>query len=321
MSTAARRDAALFSGQGTQYVGMGQELAEARPEVQALMARADAVLGVALSRIMLEGPAEALTLTENTQPAILTLAMAHWGLLEGWGMTPVVALGHSLGEYAAWVAAGSLAFDDALGLVRLRGQAMQEAVPVGVGAMSAIISAPADEVEALCAQVARATGQVVRVSVYNCPGNTVISGHAEAVAAVGAQVEEARLGVVKPLEVSAPFHCELLEPAARRLEQALARVEVRPNALPVIPNVTAEVVAPGADPDDIRAWLVEQVVAPVRWEESLRAALALGATRALSLGPGEALKGHMKRVSRRFPMMALDLADDRAALEQEASDG
>ncbi len=311
----------LFTGQGAQYVGMGAELADERPDIQAMMDRADEVLGTPLGQIMRHGPEETLRLTENTQPAILTLAMAHHRISAELGLSPSVLMGHSLGEYAAWVAAGSIAFEDALKLVRLRGQAMQEAVPVGVGAMVAVISTPSDELEALCAKVAKARGEVVSVSVYNCPGNTVISGHAGAVEAVRKEVEEGGLGSTIELSVSAPFHCALLEPAAKRLQEAMASVAFEPNKLPVVPNVTAEVVAPGCDPDQIRAWLVEQVVAPVRWDASLRAGLEMGVSRAVSLGPGKMLRGHMKRVSRRFPMVILDLDKDRRALRQEASDG
>lgn len=306
--TTSPGDAFLFAGQGAQYVGMGSALADSEPEVAALFAQADEVLGVPLSEIMRRGPAQTLTLTENTQPAILTLAVAHARLAARAGVTPRVLLGHSLGEYAAWVVAGSLSFEDALRLVRLRGQAMQEAVPVGVGAMVAVISTPASEIEALCAEIAAQTGEVVSVSVLNCPGNTVVSGHAGAVSALGDRVEREGLGAVVRLEVSAPFHCALLEPAARRLEEAMADVRFSPNEVAVIPNVSGEVMAPGGDPAAIRQGLIAQVVSPVLWEASLRAALASGVTRMVSMGPGAAARSHMKRVKRRFPVVVLDEA-------------
>ncbi|MEO1273729.1 MAG: ACP S-malonyltransferase, partial [Myxococcota bacterium] len=223
------------------------------------------------------------------------------------GLAPRVVLGHSLGEYAAWVAAGALAYDDAVRLVRQRGQLMQEAVPVGVGAMSAIIAAPTALVEQLCeeARSALPPGKVVEVAVYNCPGNVVVSGHTEGVEAVERNVEEGRHGVVRRLAVSAPFHCSLLAPAAERLAEVLSQIEVHPNDLPVIPNVTAEVVEPGAEPDLIRELLVRQVQAPVRWETSLRHMLEMGVNRALSLGPGTMNLAQLKRVRRRMPMVSL----------------
>ena len=310
-------DAFLFAGQGAQYVGMGAEAAEAFPEVAAALTEADEALGEPLSRVIAAGPEEALTLTHNAQPAILALGVGHLRLALGLGLSPRVLLGHSLGEYAAWVAAGSLSFEDAVRLVRRRGQFMQEAVPVGVGAMSAIISAPTEVVERLCAEVS-APGRLVAVAVYNCPGNVVVSGHVEGVEALERAVEEGRHGMPRRLAVSAPFHCELLAPAAKRLAEALAETEVRPNTLPVIANVTAEVVEPGASPEAIRELLVRQVQAPVRWEASLRRMLALGVERALTFGPGTMIQSQLKRVKRRMPMVSLDrLSDIREKLQQE----
>ena len=312
----ARADAFLFAGQGAQYVGMGSELfAQGQTD---LFEEADDALGEALTDVMFRGSEADLTLTRNTQPAILTLSLVHHQMLIQAGLRPLVLLGHSLGEYAAWVAAGSLSFRDAVQIVRLRGEAMQEAVPVGVGAMSSIVSAAAQEVEALCDEVSAETGQTLCVSVYNCPGNTVVSGHAEAVAEIGARVELLGLGRVIPLKVSAPFHCPLLAPAAKRLEAALEQVELKANLLPVVPNVTASVVAPGASAQTIRALLVRQVVEAVRWEESLRAAIEFGATRSVCLGPGTALRSHMKRVSRRFALVSMDDSDQRKRLLEES---
>ena len=162
-----------------------------------------------------------------------------------------------------------------------------------------------------------ATGEIVRVAVYNCPGNVVISGHTGAVGKVSARIENENLGMVRPLDVSAPFHTPLLAPAAQRLEQMLATMQVVPNQHPVIPNVTAELAPAGTDPDQIRRWLVEQVVAPVRWEESLRTMLAQGATRAFALGPGTMQRSHLKRVSRRFPLVAMDVEAERRGFVEE----
>lgn len=279
-------DAFVFAGQGAQYVGMGAELFEADAQARALLERADAILGEPLSEVILRGPEAALTLTRNTQPAVLLLGLVHAALARRAGVEPAVLLGHSLGEFGAWVEAGSLGLEDALLLVRLRGEAMQSATPLGLGAMDAVISADAAQMEALCEEIAAQSGQILQVAIYNCPGNLVISGHAEAVQQARARIEAEALGVVRPLAVSAPFHTSLLEPAARALEEALAQVELAPNRLPVIPNVTGQVAAPGTDPAQIRAWLVRQVSQPVLWEDSLRAALALGAGRAVLLGPG-----------------------------------
>ncbi len=302
-----------FAGQGAQYVGMGQDL---DPAVSGpFWAHVDEVLGQSLSVLVDKGPGDTLTLTQNTQPAVLALGTLHAKIVREMGVSPGILLGHSLGEYAAWVAAGSLALDDALGLVRLRGLAMQEAVPVGEGGMSAIISAPVDELEAICEEVAARRGEILQVAIINCPGNTVISGHLGAIEEAERAIEEQRVGVPRRLAVSAPFHCALLEPAARRLEVALRDIPVSPNTLPVIPNVTGEVAAPGQDPDQIRAWLVEQVMSPVRWEASLRTALSLGITEALSLGPGGMVRAHLKRVARKFPLLDMDKPADRAKLE------
>lgn len=307
-------DAFVFAGQGAQYVGMGAELFEADAQARALLERADAILGEPLSEVILRGPEAALTLTRNTQPAVLLLGLVHAALARRAGVEPAVLLGHSLGEFGAWVEAGSLGLEDALLLVRLRGEAMQSATPLGLGAMDAVISADAAQMEALCEEIAAQSGQILQVAIYNCPGNLVISGHAEAVQQARARIEAEALGVVRPLAVSAPFHTSLLEPAARALEEALAQVELAPNRLPVIPNVTGQVAAPGTDPAQIRAWLVRQVSQPVLWEDSLRAALALGAGRAVLLGPGGMARGHLKRIQRRFPFLDMDKEADRQQL-------
>jgi len=296
----------LFAGQGAQYVGMGTQIASAFPEVYEAYGLADNALGEALSTLIMDGPQERLTLTENAQPAILALGYAHARIARRFGVVPRVLLGHSLGEYAAWVTAGSLRIDDAIQLVRVRGRAMQKAVPVGVGAMTAVISTPTETIDALCVEIGAAMGQVLSASVYNCPGNVVVSGHTEAVEALEARITADRLGTCRRLEVSAPFHCSLLSPAADELARALALVEVLPNVLPVVPNVTAEVVEPGCEPAQIRRLLVEQVVQPVRWEGCLRAALSYGIKTAVLMGPGTMTRSHLKRVDRRFPTVGFD---------------
>lgn len=311
---AGANTAFLYAGQGAQYVGMGLDAATEWTWIGKTYAEADAVLDPPISEIIERGPDGALTLTENAQPAILALGVAHARICADLGLEPSLVMGHSLGEYGAWVSAGAVDFADAVKLVRLRGRFMQEAVPVGVGAMSAIISAEASDVERVCEEVARSTSLVVRAAVYNCPGNTVVSGHLEAVEAVEAQIEAESLGVARRLAVSAPFHTSLLEPAARSLRLALADVHFRANQLPVASNVTGAVVEPGADPAAIRDLLVRQVVEPVRWEACMRAALERGVEQVVLLGPGSMLRGHVKRVQRRLPAANLDGMQDLGVL-------
>lgn len=320
---AGREVAYLFAGQGAHYVGMGEAARAAGfgAAVDEALALLDRALGAEVSALVARGPLEALTLTENAQPAILALGWAHVQIARELGLSPQVAAGHSLGEYGAWVVAGSLEIEDALRVVRRRGQAMQAAVPVGEGAMSAVISAPTEAVEALCAEVSARRGEVCQVGVYNCPGNVVVSGQVGAVEAVEAEVAAQGMGMTRRLEVSAPFHTSLLQPAAAALEEALAAVEVRPNALPVLSNVTGQVVEAGASPEVIRGLLVEQVVAPVRWEACLRGMLAREVSAAALLGPGTMTRGQVKRIARRFETLALDEAAELAALRAAKEQG
>ncbi|MFZ5476219.1 MAG: ACP S-malonyltransferase [Myxococcota bacterium] len=268
--------ALLFPGQGAQYVGMDAGLDRATFE------EADDALGFALSWVIREGPEGRLAETEITQPAILATSIA---ALRARPVDDVVAAaGHSLGEYGALVAAGALAFADAVRLVRLRGRAMQQAVPLGVGAMAAIVGPSPEEVQALCD--ACAEGEVVEIAALNCPGQTVVAGHVGAVERVLARSQGRRL------PVSAPFHCSLLAPAAERLREALADVRLGPCRFPVVHDVDAR------PSDDIRARLVEQVVKPVRWVECVATLKALGATSAVELAPGRTLAGLCKRIDR-----------------------
>jgi [acyl-carrier-protein] S-malonyltransferase len=280
----------LFPGQGSQEVGMGRALAERSPAAAAVWARADAALGFPLSALCFDGPAEDLALTANTQPAVLTASVAAAAALAERGVTPALAAGHSLGEYSALVAAGALDFEHAVRLVRRRGEFMQEAVPVGTGAMAALLGVDLAVAEQVCAEAAR--GDVVGVANINSPGQIVIAGHRAAVErAVAAAAERGgKKSVLLP--VSAPFHCALMKPAADRLATALERVAVSDPRIPVIRNVDAGVTRTA---DEVKPFLVQQVASPVRWSDCVERLAREGATGFLEVGPGRVLTGLLKR--------------------------
>lgn len=291
----------LFPGQGSQEPGMGKALAEAFPAARRVFEAADDALGEPLSRLCFEGPADALARTANTQPAILTCSVAAWTVVTELGVRPAVCLGHSLGEFSALVAAGALAFADAVKLVRLRGQAMQEAVPEGVGAMAAILGADPAELERWCEEES-AGGEVVSPANENGGGQIVIAGHAAAVDRVIARAKEGRAKAMR-LNVSAPFHCALMRPAAERLAEALASIPLRPLQVPVIANVDASPYDP--DGRDIADRLVRQITGRVRWETSMRTVIRTGITRGLEIGHGRVLSGLMKRIDKSFAVSAV----------------
>ncbi|MEZ4432971.1 MAG: ACP S-malonyltransferase [bacterium] len=293
------KTALLFAGQATQYVGMGRHL-RALPEGRAVFEAADDALGEKLSAVIFDGPEDALNRTENTQPAVLTVACAAWAVLDRRGFRPEVVAGHSLGEYGALVAAGALGFGDAVRLVRRRGLYMQDAVPEGRGAMAAVLRLEPDAIAAACAEVEG----YCEPAVFNAPGATVISGEAAAVAAASELLRSRGAGIT-PLAVSAPFHCRLLAPAAERLAADLATVPFGPLALPYVSNVDATWVEV-ATADVLRDTLVRQVVGAVRWRESLELMIARGIERFWHLGPGRTNLGHVKRLARRAPMASLD---------------
>lgn len=280
----------LFPGQGSQEVGMGRALAGGSPAAAAVWAEADAALGFALSTLCFEGPAADLALTANTQPAVLTASVATAAALAERGVRPALAAGHSLGEYSALVVAGALRFEDAVRLVRRRGEFMQEAVPVGTGAMAALLGVDLATAESVCAEAAR--GDVVGVANINSPGQIVIAGHRAAVErAVAAAAERGgKKSVLLP--VSAPFHSALMKPAADRLAVELERVAVSDPRVPVIRNVDGGVTRAA---DEVKPFLVQQVASPVRWTECVERLAREGATGYLEVGPGRVLTGLLKR--------------------------
>jgi [acyl-carrier-protein] S-malonyltransferase len=281
----------LFPGQGSQRVGMGRRLAAEHPIAHATMAEADDALDFPLSRLCFEGPEAELTRTEFCQPAILAVSIAQWRALGAVrDLRPRWLAGHSLGEYAALVVAGALEFRDAIRLVRLRGRAMQSAVPEGVGAMAAIVGLDDAAVSAICSEAA--ADEVVSPANFNGAGQIVVAGHRAAVERA-MQAAKAAGGRVIPLAVSAPFHCALMAPAAAELASALDAVEIAPPSIPIVTNVEATL---NADASRVRGLLVAQVTAPVRWAESMRLLQSLGCRRAVEVGPGQVLGKILQRM-------------------------
>jgi [acyl-carrier-protein] S-malonyltransferase len=305
----------VFPGQGAQTVGMGRDLAEGWPEAAAVYEAVDAALGERLSALIWEGEADALTLTENAQPALMATSMAAMAALraEGVGVeTAAFVAGHSLGEYSALCAAGAIGLADAARLLRLRGRAMQAAVPVGEGAMAALLGLGIDAAREVAAEAAE--GAVCAAANDNDPGQVVVSGHRDAVerAVEIAKERGAKRAVLLP--VSAPFHCALMQPAAEAMEAALAEVEIAAPAVPVVANVRAEAVD---DPAEIRGLLVEQVTAPVRWRESVEWMAGRGVGALWEIGAGKALSGMARRIDRSLETLAVGTAEQvRAAAAQ-----
>src|ERR1700733_12966484 len=285
------KTAFVFPGQGSQYVGMGKSLAEKFAAARAILDQADQALGFSLSEICFEGPAETLQLTENMQPALLTVSVAAWQVLDEQGVRPDFVAGHSLGEYSALVAAGSLAFADAVRLVRKRGLYMQEAVPVGVGAMAALLRLPAGKLDGIVSEASE--GEVVTAANYNSPDQVVIAGHAGAVsrAVELAKAAGARRAILLP--VSAPFHCPLMEPAQQRLKADLDATEFRDLAVPLVNGWQAKVIRTGAE---AREGLYHQVPNPVRWTEVIQKLSSLGVGRFVEVGAGGVLTGLLRNI-------------------------
>ena len=300
----------VFPGQGSQTVGMMKELYDNYACVKDVFKEADEALGFSMTDLCFKGPEEQLRLTYNTQPAILTCSVAALKVLEEHEVFPDVAAGHSLGEYSALVAAGSLKFADAVRVVRKRGQFMQEAVPVGQGAMAAIIALDTEKIKEICKEVQDRTGLAVQPVNFNCPGQVVIAGATDAVreASEALRAAGAKRAIVLP--VSAPFHSTLMQPAADRLAEVLDQVKIADAKIPVIANVTAQ---PEQKGDEIRKILVKQAASPVLWEDSVRYMIQAGVTTFIEVGPGKVLTGFVKKIDRSFSGQNVE---DLASLEK-----
>jgi len=301
----------VFPGQGAQYAGMGREIAEKYPAARAVFEEADNALGLSISKLCFDGPEEDLKLTENTQPAILTTSVALFRVLEEKGIRPDFVAGHSLGEYSGLVAAGSLTLGDAVSLVRRRGRYMQEAVPVGVGAMAALLGLDLQAVESLCNRAAE--GQVVSPANLNSPGQIVIAGNREAVERAVVLAKEAGAKRAIMLQVSAPFHCALMKPAEERLSVDLDHLTFSELKSTLITNVDAEPIGSG---DAARDALKRQVSRPVRWQESVQRLLSLGVRTFVEVGPGKVLLGLIRSIDKSVTMLNVE---DEKSLENVLS--
>ena len=300
----------VFPGQGSQYVGMGKALADRFPVCRQAFEEADDALGRKISHLCFDGPAEELQLTENTQPAILTMSVAVCRLLRSRGYEAQYMAGHSLGEYSAHVAAGTLGFADALRLVSRRGRYMQEAVPVGQGAMAVVIGLNQEGIVQACAEVAGE--QVVSAANLNTPNQIAISGHAQAVERAGVKARELGAKRVIPLSVSAPFHCALMKPAEVRLEPELRGLVVRDPSVPVVANIDATPKQTGKE--SIEA-LISQVSLPVLWEASVRTLVDKGVSTFLEVGPGRVLTGLIKKTDRSVRVLNVEDSDSLVSFE------
>jgi [acyl-carrier-protein] S-malonyltransferase len=298
----------LFPGQGSQAVGMGKELAEKYPIARQTFEEADAALGYKLSQLCFEGPEEKLRMTEITQPAILTASVAAWRVLNEKGITANFVAGHSLGEYSAHVAAGTITFADAVRTVRNRGKYMQEAVPVGVGAMAAILGMDLEKVTAVCSDASQ--GEVCEPANINSPEQIVISGHASAVERATKLADERGAKRAKLLPVSAPFHCSLMKPAQERLANDLRSIKFQTPGIPVVCNVDAASVE---DAERSRDALLRQVTGSVKWEQSMRLLISKGIQTFVEVGQGKVLCGLMRQIDRSKTCLN---AGDEASIEK-----
>lgn len=284
----------VFPGQGSQSIGMGQDLFQENKQAQHIFQTADQKLNFALSELIFNGSQQELTVTYNAQPALLTTSYAFFSALKEAGINPDYTAGHSLGEYTALVAAGAISFEDAVYTVRKRGQFMEAAVPNGQGSMAAILGMEREALAEVTTGVSEA-GESVQLANINCPGQIVISGTAEGVKLASAKAKESGAKRALPLEVSGPFHSELMKPAANQLQKVLDEVSFQQAPIPVISNVTAE---PITDPSEIKEKLVEQLYSPVLWEDSVKKLIELGVDTFVEVGPGKVLGGLIKKIDR-----------------------
>ncbi|QCJ42024.1 ACP S-malonyltransferase [Bacillus sp. S3] len=284
----------VFPGQGSQTVGMSKELAEKHSEVMDYFTKADSRLNVPLSKLIFEGPKEELTITYNTQPALLTTSMAILEYFSKSGVKADFAAGHSLGEYSALVAAGVFSFEDGVYAVRKRGEFMENAVPNGEGSMAAVLGLDREPLAAVTIEVSE-SGHTVSLANLNCPGQIVISGSREGVELAGVKAKEAGAKRVLPLDVSGPFHSALMKPAADQLREVLDGVEMKDAAIPVVVNVSAE---PIQSASDIKDKLIEQLYSPVLWEDSVAKMIELGVDTFIEIGPGKVLSGLIKKIDK-----------------------
>lgn len=296
--------AVIFPGQGSQAVGMGRDFYDRYPRARGVFEEADRALDAPLSKLCFEGPPEELQLTANTQPALLTVSIAIWSLLHE-VIRPAFVAGHSLGEYTALTAAGALRFSDAVRLVRRRGEFMQEAVPVGQGAMLAVLGADPEKVETLCAEAAQ--GQVLSPANFNSPGQIVIAGHAEAVQRATELAPKLGIKRTIPLAVSAPFHCALMKPAQEKMIPLLLEQPLQALKFPLVTNVDAAAVRTG---EEARDALIRQIPNPVRWWQSVELLLKEGVDTFVEVGPGKVLAGLVKKVSREVQTLNVDNVED-----------
>lgn len=302
----------LFPGQGSQFVGMGKELADQEPSAKAIFDKADERLSMNLSEIIFEGPEDNLKKTENTQPALLTVSTAVLEVFKQHNISADYTAGHSLGEYSALVAAGSLSFEDAVFAVRNRGLLMEEAVPAGVGTMAAVIGFDQERLEAITTEVSNKEDSV-QVANLNCPGQIVISGTVGGVEKASALAKEEGAKVI-PLQVSGPFHSALMKPAAEKFEEILNQIAISDAKTPVIANVTAKSIT---SKEEIKLKLIEQLYSPVRWEETVRELMDLGVDTFIEIGPGKVLSGLVKKVNRRANVIAVsDVESIQAAVDK-----
>lgn len=292
----------IFPGQGSQTVGMGKGLADKYDSVGSIFKRADSRLAFELSTLIFEGPQETLTLTANTQPALLTTSIAILEKFKEADIVPDFVAGHSLGEYSALVTAGSLSFEDAVYAVRKRGELMEEAVPAGVGTMAAVLGMDSQELKLITDQITT-EGNSVQLANLNCPGQIVISGTVEGVSLASQMAKEKGAKRVIPLDVSGPFHSALMEPAANKFSSVLDSLDIKDASVPVISNVTA---GPITDANEIKAKLIEQLFSPVLWENSVETLVELGVDTFIEIGPGKVLSGLVKKVNRKLSTYSIN---------------